>query len=342
MQDLGSVVGLNVQSSAIAVRTRALGGQMAEPGWPTQALLLAAELDYRAGVAGRILQRTHGIQSPTVREAVVHIPVGDTGLSGKVLEYTIHAAVNAGHPDVINPINEAAALLGLLDGVSSSTLLLMEGTTERRAAMIDAVQRRVAGGARVMTGLPGQPPLLTDARVADLYASFRDEPTSLAPAIRQLGKADLLLSDDVGGRWLGVSLKSRRSAPERHAGIALAVTADSKTPVTEIVRSDGLVVVHLGDASTLLSSRHDATAGWRHAHDIMMGVAHLHPVGQRARSIGRFLAENEDSSAFGLAAQLWGEAGLSSRPPDIKWDEVPISTKYKQTETDELEVAGVV
>jgi hypothetical protein len=98
MHDLASSLGASATTEVEAVRSQLFGGQLADPGWPTVALTLAAELEYRSELARPHLERAYGVLEPTVRDTILQVPIGDSGLAGKVLQYTLHAAAASGHP----------------------------------------------------------------------------------------------------------------------------------------------------------------------------------------------------------------------------------------------------
>ena len=283
MTTLAAELGAARHTDLEAAYTQLFGGQLTEPGWPTTALSVAAELEYRSGLAKRYLQLSYGIDEPTVRDTLLQVPIGDAGLAGKVLHYTIHAAATIGHPDLVGPLSEAMEALNIPDVDRPRTsLLMLEAPAIQTAALIDAASQAVPAGARIVTGKPGQPPLLTDARISELAGAFRGASGSPLPAsIRGLHKADLLVGKGDGSRWAGVSLKSGKARPETDPGVPLAITVDDRKPTTTIRRApSGLVVVELGNASTLMTKRHDAFAAMQHAYYKLHGTARLAAAGR--------------------------------------------------------------
>jgi hypothetical protein len=196
-----------------------------------------------------------------------------------------------------------------------SSLLLLESRRDRAAALIDAAQQVVPDGARLVTGQRGQPPLLTEARLSALAAAFRGSASGalLPPSISGLHKADLLLGNDDGSRWVGVSVKSGNARPSVDSGVPLAIRVRDDVNHHRIERlPSGLVVVTLGDASPLMTRRRDAYAAMQRAFYKLTGTGHLNRAGKTVEELADFLIDNQYEQAQVLASQLWTAAGLQT------------------------------
>lgn len=227
---------------------------------------------------------------------------------GFAFEYTVHAAVRIGHPEVAPLIAEAIDGMGHGGGMLQSLLFIPDRTGP---FLLDSADLRRAEGARVITGGVGRPPSLNDALLAALkQAAHRgggsDELPVNAP---DLWRADLFLSGDEGLRWIATDVKSNPRGITPRRGLPLVVTAGSQGSVH---RREGRTIVTLPLSGRGYGIWEDGVRRLEYAKHLMQDR------GRFARLVGavdkpavRWLQKSRDQPIQAVIEHAWSQAGIS-------------------------------
>lgn len=186
-------------------------------------------------------------------------PPRHDGTDGQRLEVAVHLAVARGG-EFVRSLVQALRTIGMDVEAPQSIALLTDDAGHRQLAA-GALEARLSRDARVVTGQRGQRPLLRP-RLEVLPASYDEQDPAaraamLGISIADLAFADLLVGNDDGSQWTGVSCKNRpRLLGHALPGVPIGVTVDLRRSETEVtdLRPTGPVTVVVGKSAQLWAS----------------------------------------------------------------------------------------
>ncbi len=169
----------------------------------------------------------------------------DSGRHGKRFQLALYYALASGNQPDLNAAFATAMTLASPNGVANVAqprvaALMSEWSDGEALGIVGLSLEAMHPDARVLTGKRGGPVRLAKE---DRLALVQSKPNSLSVpglprAINQLHKADLVIGDDGGYWWTGVSVKSTDSLPTPLNGVTVGAWEDR--------RSTGLDVIDAG------------------------------------------------------------------------------------------------